>query len=189
MKIRAPSTLDHTREFLFPIDLNLDAHTRPTSKGKLRDLYSQSKSPLKAKPPKPAPLELSRTNRLYPERQPLSTSAKRPLKSTLSPTYVKVRGLNLGFDENSLRKSCREVEFCRPNYNKITLQADGTGELMLKEISNLSRLKTQLSLHGLEIEDEALNYGVKHMVTDHFLKIQQTDRLLQRRQHNYFHKT
>ncbi|CAD8109384.1 unnamed protein product [Paramecium primaurelia] len=202
MKLRSISTIDHPKEFLFPIEPDLSA-SMTVQNSKIYQMYQKNKQATPNKHPLQAQFNFTNTSRLennnsisplrlYPEKTELiNLSSKRSLTPTSQPQQIKIKGLTEKFNETQLKRTLRHqgvgIVYCRQNYNKINNKGDGTGEIMLEGIQNLHDVKKRLKTFGLELENEGIQHGVKHMISEKFAKILQTERnKTSRNQHNYF---
>ncbi|CAD8055306.1 unnamed protein product [Paramecium primaurelia] len=202
MKLRSISTIDHPKEFLFPIEPDLSASMTVTN-SKIYQIYQKNRQTTPKRDPLQSQFNFTNTFRfenngqisplrLYPEKAELiNLSSKRSLTPSSKPQQIKVKGFTDKFNEIQLKKTLRHqgvgIVYCRQNYNKINNKVDGTGEIMLEDIQNLNNVKQRLKTFGLELENEGIHHGVKHIISEKFARILQTEKnKTSRNQHNYF---
>ncbi|CAD8062400.1 unnamed protein product [Paramecium sonneborni] len=202
MKLRSISTIDHPKEFLFPIEPDLSA-SMTVKNSKIYQIYQKNKQATPNRNPLQSQFNFTNTSklenttqispfRLYPEKtELLNLSSKRSLTPSSNPQQIKIKGLPEKFNEIQLKRCLRQqgvgMVYCRQNYNKINNKGDGTGEIMLEDIKNLNHVKKRLKTFGLELENEGIQHGVKHIISDKYARILQTERnKTTRNQHNYF---
>ncbi|CAD8069156.1 unnamed protein product [Paramecium sonneborni] len=202
MKLRSISTIDHPKEFLFPIEPDLSA-SLTVQNSKIYQIYQKNKQATPNKHPLQSQFNFTNTSRLkntaqisplrlYPEKtELLNLSSQRSLTPSSKPQQIKVKGLPEKFNEIQFKRTLRHqgvgIVYCRQNYNKINNKGDGTGEIMLEDIQNVNYVKKRLKTFGLELENEEIQHGVKHIISEKFARILQTERnKTSRNQHNYF---
>ncbi|CAK71624.1 unnamed protein product (macronuclear) [Paramecium tetraurelia] len=202
MKLRSISTIDHPKEFLFPIEPDLSASKKITNTN-IYQIYQKNKQATPNRHPLQSQFNFTNTFRLenntqasplrlYPEKTELiNLQSKRSLTPSSKPQQIKVKGLSEKFNEIQLKRTLRHqgvgIVYCRQNYNKINNKGDGTGEIMLEDIQNLNYVKQRLKTFGLELENEAIHHEVKHMISEKFARILQTEKnKTSRNQYNYF---
>ncbi|CAD8159654.1 unnamed protein product [Paramecium octaurelia] len=202
MKLRSISTIDHPKEFLFPIEPDLSASKTITNTN-IYQIYQKNKQATPNRRPLQSQFNFTNTFRLdnttqtsplrlYPEKTELiNLQSKRSLTPSSKPQQIKVKGLSEKFNEIQLKRTLRHqgvgIVYCRQNYNKINNKGDGTGEIMLEDIQNLNYVKQRLKTFGLELENEGIHHEVKHIISEKFAKILQTEKnKTSRNQHNYF---